>query len=41
MKNVDDRADEIGQTKFDALPERACRRRLASWLARRRKGCWR
>ena len=22
MKNVDDRADEIGQTKFDALPER-------------------
>ena len=22
MKNVDDKADEVGQTKFDALPER-------------------
>ena len=38
MKNVDDGADAIGQTKFEALPERV---QEASWPARRRKGCWR
>jgi hypothetical protein len=37
MRNVDEAADEIGDRRFDALPERV---QLALG-EQRRKGCWR
>jgi hypothetical protein len=40
MRNVDDGADEIGETKFDALPERV-QLALGELAGAATKGCWR